>query len=209
MTPPLPLPLPLPVTPTTSSTTPAPANAIATATCPVGYGKWNATTCKPCPVGWTTTSGGATQDMWQGCTVPCSEAMMSDAVTGCKGAWYQTMSYPLVYGDAQAVSCTAKCAEKGLQCNWQALNFTSTVGHTRSVFDLLGVLSSCNCDARLVPQEFAASCLTDPSTIAIGWWGPGQMTCGGCGKTCFYQNVVQPNSCDEKHWDFKRMCPCG
>jgi len=35
------------------------------------------------------------------------------------------------------------------------------------------------------------------------------MTCGGCGKTCFYQNVVQPNSCDEKHHDYKRMCPCG
>ena len=182
--------------PPNPTTTPL-ANAIATGTCPVGYGRWNSSTCKPCPVGWTTTSGGATQDMWQGCTVPCSEAMMSNASTGCKGAWYQTLSHPQV---SQGVSCTAKCAEKGLRCNWQALNFTSTVGHARSVFDLLGVSSSCN-----------------PSTISIqsdpydwGGWGAGQRTCGGCTKTCFYHDVELPsNVCDLNHLDYKRMCPCG
>ena len=176
-------------TPTTTTTT---------TTCPVGYGLWSSSTCKPCPVGWTTTSDGATHNMWQGCTVPCSEAMMSNAATGCKGAWYKTLSYPQVYGDTQAVSCTAECAGKGLQCNWKTLNFTSTVGLAQSVFDLLGVLSSCN-----------------PSTIAWtdGWiYGLGQLTCGGCSKACYVRpsNVVMPNNaCDLKHWDYKRMCPCG
>jgi streptogramin lyase len=183
--------------PQNPTTTPPPTNVIATAACPVGYGRWNATTCRPCPVGWTTTSGGATQDMWQGCTVPCSETMMSNAATGCKGAWYQTLSYPQVLSDSQAQSCTAKCAEKGLRCNWQALNFTSTVGHARSVFEVTGVWSSCDPDPSWT------------STIAIGYYGPDQETCGGCRKRCFYQNVVQANSCDMKHMNLKRLCPCS
>jgi hypothetical protein len=161
------------------------------------HGRWNATTCRPCPVGWTTTSGGATQAMWQGCTVPCSEAMMSDAATGCRGAWYQTLRWPQVTSDSMDNSCTAKCAEKGLRCNWQAINFTSTVGLARSVFEVTGVWSSCDPDPSWT------------STIAIGYYGIDQETCGGCRKRCFYQNVVQPNSCDLKHMNLKRLCPCG
>jgi hypothetical protein len=175
-------------TPPLPTTTPPPA-ANAIASCPVGYGKWNATTCKPCPVGWTTTSGGATEDMWQGCTVPCSEAMMSDDATGCKGAWYQTLSYPQFVGDG--VSCTAECAERGLRCNWQALNFTSTVGHAQSVYNLLGV-----------------SCSSWVADGLLGKW-----TCGSCDiATCYFRNsnvVMQDNACDYKHWDYKRLCPCG
>jgi hypothetical protein len=182
-----------------------------TTTCPVGYGLWSSSTCKPCPVGWTTTSDGATQNMWQGCTVPCSEAMMSNAATGCKGAWYKTLSYPQVYGDGQAVSCTAECSAKGLQCNWKTLNFTSTVGLAQSVFDLLGVLSSCNPSTIAWTDEWARQ-----TKVSFTWepWidGLGQLTCGGCAKTCYVRrsNVVAPdNACDLKHWDYKRMCPCG
>lgn len=33
--------------------------------------------------------------------------------------------------------------------------------------------------------------------------------CGGCTKTCGYDEIVIDDACNVGHHDFKRMCPCG
>lgn len=124
---------------------------------PAGYSRWNheTGTCLPCPVGWTTDSNVAGPDMWQRCNVPCSEAMMNDASTGCKGAWYK------VTGS----SCRQKCAAVGLDCKRESIYFTTTFDRAKSVFDLMGETSTCS------------SAKPRPISTAFAWigWGPGQV----------------------------------
>ena len=120
---------------------------------PAGYSRWNheTGTCLPCPVGWTTDSNVAGPDMWQRCNVPCSEAMMNDASTGCKGAWYKTLAYPYIGGGfGYSNSCGAKCAAVGLHCNENSIYFTTTFDRAKSVYDLLGETSTCS-SAKPVP----------------------------------------------------------
>ena len=178
--------------------------------CPAGYSSWNSGVCEPCPVGWTTNNNVAGPDMWQGCNVPCSATMMNDDSTGCKGAWYKTLSWPSSTGNwgwsdtGIGNSCTAKCAEVGLQCNLQSLRFASTFDRVRSVFELLGESSVCNPPGAHIRFGWSTPVESPP----LGW-GPTQHTCGGCPKRCGYTVEIQENACDVAHHDAKRMCPCG
>ena len=178
--------------------------------CPAGYSSWNSGVCEPCPVGWTTNNNVAGPDMWQGCNVPCSATMMNDDSTGCKGAWYKTLSYPSSTGNwgwsdtGIGNSCTAKCAGVGLQCNLQSLRFASTFDRVRSVFELLGESSVCNPPGAHIRFGWSTPVESPP----LGW-GPTQHTCGGCPKRCGYTVEIQENACDVAHHDAKRMCPCG
>ena len=63
--------------------------------------------------------------MWRGCNVPCPEAMMNDAATGCRGAWYTTNYWTNAYNghvwDGTGSSCTQKCASLGLRCDLETI----------------------------------------------------------------------------------------
>ena len=165
--------------------------------CPAGFSSWNMSTgtCKACPVGWTTDSNVAGPDMWQGCNVPCSPAMMNDVSTGCRGAWYKTLAWPDCWNCPN--SCRDKCTSLGLQCNLESLKFVTTFDRAKSVFDLMGESSTCSSANPPIGLEYSYG------------MGPGQVNCGGCTKTCGYDEVVSDDACSHSHQDFKHMCPCS
>ena len=100
--------------------------------------------------------------MWQGCNVPCSEAMMNDASTGCKGAWYTTQYWPSVYNghvwDGTGNSCTQKCASLGLRCDLETIKFTTTFDRAKSVLELMGEFSTCASLGLFVQMELRRLC---------------------------------------------------
>jgi hypothetical protein len=179
----------------------------ALSSCPVGEHRAGAD-CLPCPAGWTTDANVAGPDMWQGCNVACSAAMMSDPSSGCKGAWYLTGTPSCMWPSCTYSSCSSKCSSVGLRCSVESLIHSSrTVERARKVLEVTGMFSSC------------ASLSMNPgaNSFCCGWlqWGVWRHTCGGCPGHCYYANDISTSgneletTCDGSHLDANRACPCA
>jgi len=179
----------------------------APSSCPVGKYRVGAD-CLSCPAGWTTDGDMTGPDMWQGCNVACSAAMMADPSSGCKGAWYLTGAPSCIYPSCTYSSCSSKCSSVGLRCSVESLIHSSrTVERARKVLEVTGMFSSC------------ASLSMNPgaNSFCCGWlqWGVWRHTCGGCTGHCYYANDISTSgneletTCDGSHLDANRACPCA